>query len=409
MVGSRIDQIGGTRPTRILFAFAGGSGHFVPLVPLAQAAATDGHVVAFTGRPWMIPRVEELGFQAFSAGSDAGLTPVIRPLLEIDRERELGDLRDGFVRRIARERAADLLGLVMRWQPDVIVWEETDFGAAVIAERLDLRHAKLLVSAAGSFVRADQLRDALDAVRIEHGLGPDPHAEMLDRYLVLSPFPPSLRDPRFPLPSTAWGVRLVEPTLAAGSVRPLWADGFDERPIVYFTLGTVFNVESGDLFTRVIAGLRDLPLNFLVTVGRDVDPAELGPQPANVHVERYVAQASVLPYADLVVSHGGSGSVVGALAHGLPMVLIPMGADQPWNAERAAAVGVARVLDPVSATPAEVADAVNGVLANPGHRQAAERLRDEMAALRGPQTAISLLERLVATRQPILAETHRPR
>jgi UDP:flavonoid glycosyltransferase YjiC (YdhE family) len=357
----------------------------------------------------MVPRVEEFGFHAFPAGSDAGLTPVRRPLLEIDRERELGDLRDGFVRRIARERAADLLGVVVGWQPDVIVWEETDFGAAVIAERLDVPHAKLVVSAAGSFVRADQLRDGLDAVRIEHGLGPDPRSEMLARYLVLSPFPPSLRDPRFPLPSTSWGVRLFAPTLPAESDRPLWADGFDERPIVYFTLGTVFNVESGDLFTRVIAGLRDLPLNILVTVGRDIDPAELGPQPTNVHVERHVAQASVLPYADLVVSHGGSGSLVGTLAHGLPMVLIPMGADQPWNAERAAAVGVARVLDPVSATPAEVADAVRRVLANPGHRQAAERLRDEMAALPGPEMAISLLERLVATRQPILAETHRPR
>jgi UDP:flavonoid glycosyltransferase YjiC (YdhE family) len=290
----------------------------------------------------------------------------------------------------------------------VIVWEETDFGAAVIAERLDLPHAKLLVSAAGSFVRADLLREALDEVRIEHGLGPDPHADMLRRYLVLSPFPPSLRDPRFPLPPTAWSVRLSTPTLAANSPRPAWAAGFDERPIVYFTLGTVFNVESGDLFTRVIAGLRELPLNVLVTVGRDIDPAELGPQRANVHVERHVAQSSVLPYADLVVSHAGSGSVVGALAHGLAMVLIPIGADQPWNAERAAAVGVARVLDPISATPAEVAEAVSTMFAQPGYRQAAELLRDEMAALSGPETAISLLERLVATREPIVAGNHRP-
>ena len=357
----------------------------------------------------MVPKVEELGFPVFSAGSDAGLTPVRRPLLETDRERELGDLRDGFVRRIARERAADLLDLVAWWQPDVIVWEETDFGAAVVAERLDIPHANVLVSAAGSFVRPDQLGDVLDEVRIEHGLGPDPRAEMLARYLVLSPFPPSLRDPRFLLPSTAWGIRLYAPTFPAESVRPPWAAGFDDRPIVYFTLGTVFNVESGDLLSRVIAGLRQLPLNVLVTVGRDIDPAELGPQPANIHVERYLAQASILPYADLVVSHGGSGSLVGALAHGLPMVLIPIGADQPWNAERAAAVGVARALDPVSATTADVAEAVTGVLADPGYRQAAEGLRDEMAALRGPETAISLLKRLVATREPIVADSPRPR
>jgi UDP:flavonoid glycosyltransferase YjiC (YdhE family) len=87
----------------------------------------------------------------------------------------------------------------------------------------------------------------------------------------------------------------------------------------------VFNLESDDLFARVLTGLRDLPINLVVTVGREIDPEELGPQPANVHVVRYVSQCSVLPHCDLVVSHGGSGSVIGAPAHGLPLVVVPMG------------------------------------------------------------------------------------
>jgi MGT family glycosyltransferase len=129
-------------------------------------------------------------------------------------------------------------------------------------------------------------------------------------------------------------------------------------------------------------------------VGRHLDPAEFGPQPANVHIERYIPQALILPHCDAVVSHGGSGSVIGALAHGLPMVLIPMGADQPVNAARCAELGVGRVLDAMTATPQDVRDAVSTVLVDPTYRQAAERMRDEIAALPGPAHAVKLLEQL---------------
>jgi MGT family glycosyltransferase len=156
----------------------------------------------------------------------------------------------------------------------------------------------------------------------------------------------------------------------------------------------VFNLECGDLFQRVLAGLRELPADVVVTVGHDVDPAELGAQPAHVRVERYLPQAELLPHCDLVVCHGGSGSVLGALAHGLPMLLLPLGADQPLNAARCAALGVARVLDPLEASPAAVREEAALLLEAPGPRRAAEGLRDEIAALPAPEQAVSLLERL---------------
>jgi MGT family glycosyltransferase len=153
-------------------------------------------------------------------------------------------------------------------------------------------------------------------------------------------------------------------------------------------------MESGDLFQRVLAGLRELPIDLVVTVGRDIDPAEFGPQPANVHIERYVPQAILLPHCRLVVSHGGSGSVLGALTHGLPMVLLPLGADQPLNAARCETLGVARVLDAVGATPLMVREAVSRVLDDPAYRRAAEGFRDEIEALPEPRHAVLLLERL---------------
>jgi len=194
---------------------------------------------------------------------------------------------------------------------------------------------------------------------------------------VLSPFPPSLRRP----PDDAVSLRLTEPRASDGDA-------------VYFTLGTVFNLESGDLFTRVLAGLRELPAEVIVTTGDGVEPAELGPQPPHVRVERFVDQQLILPRCAAVVSHAGSGSVLGALAHGLPQVLLPIGADQPQNAARCAELGAARVLDPLTATPEQVRAAVTDVMEEPGYRRAAERLRDELARLPGPEHAVGLLERL---------------
>jgi len=124
-------------------------------------------------------------------------------------------------------------------------------------------------------------------------------------------------------------------------------------------------------------------------------------------VERYLPQSLVLPHCSAVVSHGGSGSVIGALAYGLPMVVIPMGADQPLNAGRCEALGVARVLDAIAATPKTVGQAVSAVLSEPGYRSAAERIRDEISTLPGPAHALTLLERLVADGRPVLRDATR--
>jgi UDP:flavonoid glycosyltransferase YjiC (YdhE family) len=277
---------------RILFSFAGGSGHMEPLTPLARAAQAAGHVVAFAGQPAMQAAIEAAGFAAFdTAGATVGDTPERLPLLKLDMEREEGALRDGYAGRIARERAASLLELCAAWRPDVIVRDEVDFGSAVAAERLGLPCATVLVIAAGSFVRPALVAEPLNRLRAAHGLPADPALAMLSRDLVLAPFPPSYRDPAYPLPATAHSFRPQARPVRPGAGLPAWAAYPQRAPLVYFTLGTVFNIESGDLFQRVLAGLRELPINLIVTLGREIDPAELGPQPANVRVARYIPQA----------------------------------------------------------------------------------------------------------------------
>lgn len=142
--------------------------------------------------------------------------------------------------------------------------------------------------------------------------------------------------------------------------------------------------------------MRDEPVELVVTAGRDRDPAELGPQPRNVHVERYVPQTLLFPRCSLVACHGGSGTVMAALAQALFMVVVPIAADQPENAERCTALGVARVLPAVELSAESARLAALDVLAQPKYRPAATDMRDEINALPGPDFAVTLLEELVA-------------
>ncbi|GAB3744780.1 glycosyltransferase [Amycolatopsis oliviviridis] len=375
---------------RVLFTFAGGNGHFRPLVPLAHALATAGHKIAFTGEPSMVPIVEAAGFTAFPSGPNLGGDGKRRPLLPVDRDREDADLRDGFVRRTAPLRAEDVLALSEHWAPDLLVCDEADHGPMIAAEKLGLPHVTVLVMAAGALVRPDLVDDAINEVRAVHGLAPQRNLDLAYRHLVLSPFPGSFRDPRFPLPPTARSFHIPVP--GRGVVPDWYVEG---RPTVYFTLGTIFNTESGDLFTRVLAGLREVDATCVVTVGNLLDPAEFGPQPDHLHLARYLPQDDVLPYCDAAVTHGGSGSLLGAIAHGLPMVVLPMGADQPHNGDRVTELGLGRVLDVIDATPEDVRDAVSSVLREPAYRAAAARLRDEVTAYQPPEKTVPLLEGLV--------------
>jgi UDP:flavonoid glycosyltransferase YjiC (YdhE family) len=382
--------------SRMLFTFAGGTGHFLPLVPFARAAERAGHIVAFGGQPGMTATVEQAGFSAFDTGGRTLLETTERtPLLEFDLVREHRAIRETFAGSAARERANRVRELGESWRPDIVVCEEMDFGALVAAEALGIPYATVISIGSGAFVWPQLVREPLNALRNDHGLQPDPELSMLHRYLVISPFPPSFRDPANPLPPNAHSIGAVAADSAADDKDFLsWLASRASWPLAYFTLGTIFNLESGDLFERVLAGLRELSMDVVVTVGRELDPRVLGPQPSNVYVRSYIPQSALLPHCDLVVSHAGSGSVVGALAHGLPMVLLPIGADQVFNAARCHDLRVGRVLNALEAAPEDVGRAAAAVLEDTTYGQNAKRLEAEVASLPDPEYGVRFLERL---------------
>ena len=389
---------------RILFSYMGGSGHLGPLTPVARATKEVSYEVQFIAHPVTAPQVEAAGFEfvlAPDTSKESERLAMWERAVAIDTiaEREDFLIREGFAGIHAR-RHADVVENVCRdWQPDLIVRDEADFGSAVIAEKLDLPCVTVLVIAPGSLFRSELISEPLNALRAAHGLPPDPDLTMLTRDLVLSPFPPSFRDPRFPLPPTAVSLRPFGIEPRPTDQLPEWITEMPERPTVYFSLGTEFNTERQDIFAPVIEGLRSLPVNLIVTVGRDIDPATFGEQPANVHIERYIPQALLLPHVHLVVTHGGSGTIMGTLSHGLPMVVIPLGADQPQNAERCAALGVGQVVIDTDVTPETIRAAAADVLQTPFYRARAARLRDEIDALPGPDVVVPMFDDLVARKQ----------
>ncbi len=391
---------------RILFAFVEGVGHYNPLVPLARAAQRAGHTVAFAANPNRVDLPRADGFETYAAGIVPGSTPdsdaFERRYTAMPPGQEREDLitREGFADQYARPTATDLLRLFEQWEPDVVVWDDVNLGAPVAAERAGLPHVAVQVIAAGLLLRREVIADRLAAVRTDFGLpggageaGADEAMAMLHRYLTLVPFPPGFRDPAAdPLPDTARHIRPLLPGPLPGEAAPAWLATLPaDRPLVYASLGTAFGRLAVDVFRRILPPLADLPISLAVTVGRQIDPADLGPLPANVHVERYVSQAILLPRTALAISHAGSRSVMGALTHGVPLALIPRGADQPENARRCEALGVGRMIGDPDVAGEVAAQVVSEMLVDPGWRQRAARTRDDIVRRPDADAALGLI------------------
>ena len=174
--------------------------------------AAEGHHVTFGAQSALLSTVQNAGFEAFDTGGNTLHDEALRsPLLKLDWAREYRAVREGYARRIAHPRSHAILAYAERWKPNLLVCDEMDFGCMVAAERLRIPHATMLVIASGLLATHDLLAKPLNDLRAEHGLAYDSDLTMLSRYLVLSPFPTSLRDPGSPLPSTAHAFRASVP------------------------------------------------------------------------------------------------------------------------------------------------------------------------------------------------------
>jgi UDP:flavonoid glycosyltransferase YjiC (YdhE family) len=395
---------------RVLFTTQPTASHWHQLVPLAQALVSTGHEVAFASTPGFCRSIEAKGFRALPVGADE-TEDEVRQINDIvansDEQPSAARVLKHWFGGIRADRMLpDMLATIAGWLPDVVVREHTELAGCVAAERAGIPHVVFhIATPVPWFVRA--MTEPLNRLLSSVGLAAADPAETFYRYLLLYPRPSSLWNPDVPLPPTMHAFRYVGFNQSGDESLPGWVGELKGRPTVYATLGTVQNGRT-DLLSAILEGLRDEPVNLVLTVGRNRDPEEFGEQPANVHVERYIPQNLLLPLCDLVISHGGSGTMMDALSLGLPMVMIPLGADQPVNARLCARLGVARAVAAEGPTEQQMArdirDAVRDVLHDPAYREKAQALRREIELLPGLEYPVVLLEELARKRAPIQSE-----
>ena len=167
------------------------------------------------------------------------------------------------------------------------------------------------------------------------------------------------------------------------------------RPLVYVTLGTSF-MAATPVFRTILDGLADADVDVVVTVGRDGDPDALERVPANATVERFVPQAGAAAQVRRGRPPRRGRHDFGALAHGLPQVVLPQGADNFSNAAMLESAGAAVVLHPGGVTAATVREAVLEILDRPRYAEAARTLATEMAQMDAPDVVAAALRAVVA-------------
>jgi UDP:flavonoid glycosyltransferase YjiC (YdhE family) len=324
---------------RVLAACSlGGAGHLQPLLPVLAVAQRRGDEVRVVGPPALRTMVERAG-HVFEVGGEPPEDEVapIREQLPVAPPAEAAVLgnRELFGRLATAAMLPRMYEICDAWRPDRIVRDPAEFASAVVGGELGIPTAQVAISLAtvemGSIALA---APALDAYR--EGM-----AAELQASPYLTRFPSSLDPSAF-----ATTMRFRSPAEVAGDALPDWWSGLD-APLVYVTFGTVlgYMTIAADVFRAAVEAVAALDARVLLTVGHRFDRAALRDLPEHVHVENWVDQSRVLREADVVVCHGGSGTVLGALGASVPLVVVPLFADQFENARRVASVGAGVVVE----------------------------------------------------------------
>jgi UDP:flavonoid glycosyltransferase YjiC (YdhE family) len=401
---------------RVLITTRGSSGHLLPLAPIGHACVDAGYEVMVAAQEQHRANVERIALPFAPLGDPPAeeWMPLLDEFGELDldtaNERMIGDFFAGIDTRAA---LPSLTAIVERWEPDLIVRESWEFGSTIAAELSGTPLARVglgLTSIEESSIRI--AAPTIDRIRRDHGLPADPAGERLrdSHYFTLIP---EIIDP-----ATARLAPIVHRFRERGADRPppppdLWSGSAD--PLVYLTFGSV---AAGAhlpffpaLYQAAIEALADLPVRLLLTIGNDRGPEELeiDPLPPNVRVEQWVPQDAVSPHAAAVVCHGGYGTTLHALAHGVPLVIMPLFSSDQWaNADAVARAGAGlaldaereskRVLDlPAPETLAGLRGAVDRVLGEPAFARDAQRVADCIRALAPVAEAPAALAALAAS------------
>lgn len=413
-----------------LFALWAGGGNVGPQLTLARQLAERGHSVRMLAPAVLRERIEQAGvvYEPYQRTPEHDEAVPERSLVhDFEAKSPLAAAvaaRDNLIAGMTEPVAADVSSILHSRRIDGVAFDFSLFGALFAAETLRVATAMLVhtvypfpgrgrppygtgwtpmrgpLGAARDAIGREifkriyerPLLPRLNVVRTRLGLpAVRSLADLLERanrILVLTS--PAFDFPGMLPPNVTYvGVQLEQPEWTPEWHSPWPPD--DARPLVVVGLTTTYQAH-GDLLQRIVSAVGTLPVRALVTTGS----IRIEHAPSNVHLTPFVPHARVLPHASAVVTHAGLGTVHAALAHGLPLVCLPIGRDQPDNAARVVWRGTGVRLSPKSSSE-KIAAAVATVLADRAMAGAARRMAEKIAADDAANVAPREIERLTAT------------
>ncbi|MEV5341643.1 nucleotide disphospho-sugar-binding domain-containing protein [Streptomyces sp. NPDC052676] len=366
---------------RVLFTSWAWPTHFYPMVPLAWALRAAGHEVRVAAPPGIAAQVTAAGLPYAQVGRDLDAVARIREYIpgrapaapSVPQGR--GPRAVSLFADLAQAMADDLVAFARAWRPDVVVYEPTAYAGPLAAAASGARAVRLPWGADLMRRQAtlDAEREVLAPLFARFGVD---DADTLGE-LTVDLCPPAMQVPPEgrPVPPARLPMRYV-PYNGAGRIPVPLPPDRRRRPRVCVTWGTTVGRLDASMVLagEVAAALEPLDVGIVVAVAAEQRPL-LGTLPARAKVLESVPLHAVLPHCDLVVGHGGAGTILTGLTCGLPQLVVPQLIDHTFNAERFTATGAGLALTRDEAGPDGLRDAVLELLEQPSYRKAAEEVR----------------------------------
>jgi UDP:flavonoid glycosyltransferase YjiC (YdhE family) len=348
---------------RVLFAATRGAGHVGPLVPFAHACLRAGHEVLVAAPASAAKLAARAGLPHRAVGEAPH--EVVEDLLWARSKSPEDVIRDVFVGLHARTALPGMIEAVAEWRPHVIVRESMELASVLAADRHEVPVVRVGIHLDSATDSTGWLEDVAAAAL-------DVDAERLREGPLLTRSPGDTED----------GVHRFRTEMPRRR----------SSELVYVTFGSEApgSPHFPAVYRHAADALAALDIPVLMTIGDRREPAELGPLPPNVRVERWVAQADVMPRAAAIVSHGGSGSTLTALAAGVPQAFVPLFVDGPANARRVAELGAGILAGD------DLAADVRVLIDDPRYALRAAAAAAEIAVLPPVDDAVALIQRSAA-------------
>ncbi|KAA5833673.1 macrolide family glycosyltransferase [Saccharopolyspora hirsuta] len=383
-----------TRPAHIAFLTIPAHGHVNPGLGLITELVSRGHRVSYAVTDAFADQVAEAGavpvrYTSLLPGSPTA-TRQEWPDEEVEARLMFLEETKHVVPQLEAAYAGD--------RPDLVVYDLPDF--LVLAEKWGVSALQLCPT----HVYSEGLESVLDMTPTPEKLAVQ---EAYDEYFAAQGL--TLREKDFMHPSrcivtiprsfqyfgdkAADVYTFVGPMLTERASQGDW-QAPDDRPVLVISLGSAYN-DRPDFYQTCLQAFADLDWHVVMSVGKAVDPAELGEVPANFEVHRWIPQLRVLSRASAFITHAGMGGTMEGLHHGVPLIAVPQAVDQFMNAARIEELGLGVQLDAATATPEQLRAALEKVTSDEGILSRVADMQREIEEAGGLARAVEIVEAML--------------